>query len=249
MKLTIITVTLNNAVGLRKTVENVMSQTYADYEYIIIDGCSTDGSIELIKEYADKIVYWVSEPDKGIYHAMNKGIAQANGDWIIFMNCGDIFKDNDVLKYVFNKEIDSFTSILYGNVLIKGSNEIKYPSRISKSFFLFATICHQSLFVRRELFRDYGNFDLSYFIASDKEWLLRVFIAKNHFSYLNFDICIWDPVGASSANIDLFSKELKRIENEYFSIFEIFLFRFKNYLKNRLFYSIPKLINEGLKRG
>lgn len=243
-KLSIITVTLNNALGLRETIENVISQTYSDYEYIIIDGGSTDGSVEVIKRYANKIFYWVSESDKGIYHAMNKGIAKSNAEWVLFMNCGDMFANSEVLKNVFNSKIESQAKVLYGNVLVKGSNAIVYPSALSKSFFLFATICHQSLFTKRELFSRYGNFNLSYSIASDKEWLLRIFLAKNHFSYIDLDICAWDPVGVSSENIDLFTKETKEIEKLYFSFFEILLFRIVKFWQNRWLYFYRNFKNE-----
>src|ERR1035437_595442 len=110
-KLSIITVNLSNATGLRKTIESVISQTFTDYEYLIIDGGSTDGSLDIIKEFADRMSYWVSEPDGGIYNAMNKGIAWATGDWIIFMNSGDVFRNIEVLENVFNRNIEAKTQI------------------------------------------------------------------------------------------------------------------------------------------
>ena len=107
-KLSIITINRNNAAGLRKTIESVVSQTYTDFEYIIIDGASTDGSVEVIKEYAEATLpcgeglgerlYWVSEPDKGIYNAMNKGILKAQGEYLLFLNSGDWLVDKDVIK-------------------------------------------------------------------------------------------------------------------------------------------------------
>lgn len=97
-KFSIITINYNNKEGLRKTIESVVGQSFRDFEYIIIDGGSTDGSIEVIKEYAGKVDYWVSEPDKGIYHAMNKGVLQAHGEYLNFMNSGDEFYNNGVLQ-------------------------------------------------------------------------------------------------------------------------------------------------------
>jgi len=236
--LSIITINLNNALGLLKTVESVVSQTFTDYEYIIIDGGSTDGSVEVIAEYADRITYWVSEPDNGIYSAMNKGIAQANGEWVIFMNSGDVFRNYEVLANIFNRNIAAHMQILYGNALVKGLNKIlNPPATITKSFFLTGTICHQSLFARRELFDRVGNFRSNYAIISDRDWLLRVCISKNHFTYINLDISIWDPVGFCSQNPELFSKELLELEKNYFNMYEIVVFRFKNKfakLKNKL---------------
>ncbi|MDR2910496.1 MAG: glycosyltransferase [Bacteroidales bacterium] len=89
MKLSIITINLNNVAGLQKTIESVVKQTFTDYEYIVIDGGSTDGSADIIKQHANKITYWVSEPDKGIYNAMNKGIRVAKGEYCLFLNSGD----------------------------------------------------------------------------------------------------------------------------------------------------------------
>ena len=97
-KLSIITINLNNAQGLEKTIKSVVSQTYSDYEYIIIDGASTDGSVDVIQEYRNKITYWVSEPDTGIYNAMNKGILKATGEYCQFLNSGDILVDNNVTE-------------------------------------------------------------------------------------------------------------------------------------------------------
>jgi glycosyltransferase involved in cell wall biosynthesis len=103
MKLSVITINYNNCDGLRKTIESVVSQTFTDFEYIIIDGGSTDGSVDVIKEYAGRIDYWVSERDRGCYHAMNKGVKVAQGEYVIFMNSGDSFYTNDVID-AFVKE-------------------------------------------------------------------------------------------------------------------------------------------------
>ena len=111
MKLSVITINFNNRDGLRKTIESVVNQTFKDFEYIIIDGGSTDGSVDVIKEYADRIDYWVSEPDKGIYNAMNKGIDVAKGEYCIFMNSGDCFYVNDVYENVF-RELDGVDIII-----------------------------------------------------------------------------------------------------------------------------------------
>ena len=223
---------------MRKTIESVVNQTYTDYEYIIIDGGSTDSSLEVIAEYTDRITYWNSEPDNGIYNAMNKGIAQANGEWVIFMNSSDVFRNYEVLANIFNRNIEAHTQILYGNALVNGLNKIlNPPANITKSFFLTGTICHQSLFAKRELFDRVGNFNSNYIIISDRDWLLRVYVSKNHFAYINFEICIWDPIGFSSQNRELFSKELLELKKIYFNTFEIVVFRINNKfakLKNKL---------------
>lgn len=122
MKLSIITVNRNNTEGLRKTIESVVSQTYTDFEYIIIDGASTDGSVDIIKEYADRITYWVSEPDNGIYNAMNKGILKAKGEYLQFLNSGDWLVDEGVLQTMIKYTDD--VDILIGNIYLINGTEI-----------------------------------------------------------------------------------------------------------------------------
>ena len=140
MKFSIITVNYNNKEGLRKTIESVIHQTFNDYEYIIIDGGSTDGSVDIIKEYNDKISYWISEKDKGIYNAMNKGIRVSTGDYLLFLNSGDHLSENNVLEKVF-PYLDG-TDFVYGNEWKindrhKGNRpyEAVYPNKLDESFF------------------------------------------------------------------------------------------------------------------
>lgn len=115
MKISVVTVCYNAADTIEKTMLSVLNQTYHDIEYIIIDGGSTDGTVEIIRKYADRIAYWVSEPDKGIYDAMNKGIKVATGEWINFMNAGDSFVNSNVLDRLMNFHKDGL--ILYGNII------------------------------------------------------------------------------------------------------------------------------------
>ena len=116
-KVTVVTVTYNAAESLEKTILSVLQQNYSNVEYIIIDGGSTDGSVEIIKKYSDKIAYWVSEPDRGIYDAMNKGIRKATGEWINFMNAGDLFFHESTLSSVFSKQNHSLYDIMYSDVM------------------------------------------------------------------------------------------------------------------------------------
>ena len=125
MTYSIITVNYNNYEGLRRTIKSVVCQTYKDYEYIIIDGGSTDGSAELIRQYTDHLTFWVSEPDKGIYNAMNKGVAHANGEYLNFMNSGDCFYDENVLQ-TLKAHLDS--DIVEGQVFDQSTNRFSYKS-------------------------------------------------------------------------------------------------------------------------
>ena len=154
-KLSIITVNLNNAIGLRKTIESVVNQTFTDFEYIIIDGGSTDGSVDVIREYSEKITYWVNEPDKGIYNAMNKGIKIAKGEYLQFLNSGDFLIDNRVLKSIFDLERNE--DVLYGEAVLGDNLEkkIKFPPSpkiIDHEYFWTNTLTHQSTLIKRTLF-------------------------------------------------------------------------------------------------
>lgn len=180
-KLSIITINRNNKEGLRKTIVSVLNQSFLDLEYIIIDGGSNDGSVELINEYADKITYWVSEPDKGIYNAMNKGILQAKGEYLQFLNSGDWLVDETTLSKVFN--IQREADIVYGHlnclyesetIVHKALNE----NQLSLAYFYDDTLAHPSSFIARRLFND-CLYDESYHIAADKKFFVEQIILRN----------------------------------------------------------------------
>ena len=157
MKYSIITVNFNNRDGIRKTIESVISQSFHDYEFIVIDGGSTDGSVDVLQEYNDKITYWVSESDGGIYQGMNKGISKARGEYLNFMNSGDCFYSNDVLQkienYGYTADIITGRDYHYSEEKKQGHASIQ-PTRMSMITFYTSTLDHQSSFIKRELFRD-----------------------------------------------------------------------------------------------
>lgn len=169
MKYSIITVNYNNKEGLRRTIESVIHQTFRDFEYIVIDGGSTDGSADILKKYDSHINYWVSEPDKGIYNAMNKGIAQAKGEYLNFMNSGDCFYAPNILEKVtsYNYETDFIVGRDYHfNEEIQKGHASILPSRTTMIHFFVATLDHQSSFIRRELF-DNSPYDEEHKLVSD----------------------------------------------------------------------------------
>jgi len=155
MKYSIITVNYNNKEGLRRTIESVIHQTFRDFEYIVIDGGSTDGSADVLKEYDAQIDYWVSEPDGGIYQGMNKGIRKATGDYLNFMNSGDCFYANDILEKVsqYNSDADFIVGrdYHYSEEKKMGHASIQ-PTRLSMITFFTSTLDHQSSFIKHELF-------------------------------------------------------------------------------------------------
>lgn len=198
MKFTIITINYNNADGLRRTIESVVNQTYTDYEYVIIDGGSTDGSVDVIREYEDKITYWVSEKDKGIYNAMNKGVKVSHGDYLIFMNSGDCFFDNNVLSAVINEAINE--DIVTGKFVNSDTPDIIRGLKDSNITFISLYdefLCHQATFFKRTLFKN-RLYDETFKLVADWKFYTEVLVVNNGtFRMLNSIIAYFDSTGVS----------------------------------------------------
>lgn len=176
--LSIITVNLNNATGLKKTIESIKCQNFKDFEFLIIDGGSTDGSIDIIKNNENLINYWVSERDAGIYHAMNKGIQKAKGRYLLMLNSGDWLTNKTTLKGLKLK--NHHEDIIYGNnIWVEDANTYKsnYPRILTYSYLKQNSICHQASFIKRELHDRVGPYNQHYRITSDWEFFLLA-IAK-----------------------------------------------------------------------
>ena len=217
IKLSIISVNLNNGEGLQKTIESIVSQTFTNYEYIIIDGGSTDGSKEIIKKYVNKITYWVSELDKGIYDAQNKGILEAKGEYIIFMNSGDYFFNREVVLNVFKNKPSE--DVLYGDIIRVSTNKketVKFPKIMSFTFFNKVGLCPQSVFVKTHYHKKY-MFDLSYKIFADRKFYMTLLFSMKKFKQLNQIICYYDANGFSNSpkNRKLAIEEKERLNREF----------------------------------
>ena len=225
MKLSIITINRNNKDGLQRTIESVVSQTFQDYEYVIIDGASTDGSVDVIKQYADKITYWVSEPDKGIYNAMNKGILQAKGEYCLFLNSGDVFASSFVMEKLF--ETNPISEIVTGNMLKnypdkqtidKGQLYARMVKneKLTLLDFLKGTINHSPTIIKRNLFDRYGAYEESYKIVSDWIFFLKT-IGLNgvSVSYVDIVISYFDMTGISNIDSELLNYERKKAIEAY----------------------------------
>jgi len=224
MKLSIITINLNNVIGLRKTIESVINQTSDSYEHIIIDGGSTDGSVKVIenflqdKNYAKHVSYWCSEKDKGIYDAMNNGIDKASGDYCFFLNSGDTFCDTNVVKRVNEYCFDE--DIVYFNILkvCNGQSTLhKYSSSIiNEKFFYQNNICHQSVLIKTEL-QKRKKYSTNYKLVSDYAFLIDVLlIEKCTYRYIDDVLCNYDAeFGVSSREIDLMQNERFMVLRDY----------------------------------
>ncbi|WP_035362250.1 glycosyltransferase family 2 protein [Dyadobacter alkalitolerans] len=215
MKLSIITINYNNAEGLQKTIESVVNQTSQDFEYIIIDGGSTDGSVEVIHKYQDKCAYWISEPDRGIYHAMNKGIMQAKGEYCQFVNSGDYLQDSDVTERMLLNMPDC--SFIYGNRLrqINGRTEIErsYAGRQITLLDMYrSTFFHATAYIKRSLFEKYGLYDESFRIVSDwKFFLIAIGLNDEKVIYKDINVVWFDSTGISSTNLELDKLERRAV--------------------------------------
>jgi len=220
MKVTIITINYNNGEGLRKTVESVINQTIQDYQYIVIDGGSTDNSTEIIKKYKNHIHYWVSEPDTGIYNAMNKGIEKAEGEYLIMINSGDILVNNDILDTVFKK--NNMSDIIYGDILWN-DNQIEYeeefPENLTFQFFRTNSLGHQATFIRKSVYDRIGLYDENFEIVSDWKFLLTA-ICKYNVSYEHIPLlisnCGRDGISCDPANFNKISFERNEILKKEF---------------------------------
>lgn len=220
MKVSIITINFNNAVGLEITLKSVISQTVKSYEYIIIDGGSTDSSKNIIEQYLYNISYWVSERDSGIYNAMNKGVAKATGEYLIFLNSGDSFSDPEALQRCYDHiEKHPNADIYYGDIYVV--NDIKsaekwlkvHPKSLSLYFFKHNTINHQASLIKSELFREISIYPESYKVASDYWFFLKCFIYNKTFNHIGCPMVDYDLSGISSSNYKLYNFEKLSIWN------------------------------------
>ena len=219
MRLSIITINYNNRAGLQKTVDSVKSQTCKDFEWIVIDGGSTDGCKELIEQYQNAITYWCSEPDRGIFNAMNKGVKHANGAYCLFLNSGDRLHDNHVIEKVIPHLSDS--DFITGNECVVDSQyqEIrirKNPAVFDKYQLLIGCLWHQSTFIRTSLLKE-RPYDETFRVVGDWETTFYQLVLKNK-TYQHIDILVSDFVeGGISTDLKYAREESKSTIDRYLS--------------------------------
>jgi putative colanic acid biosynthesis glycosyltransferase len=227
----IITVVYNGEDFLEASIQSVINQTYENIEYIIIDGGSTDNTTKLIKRYKDKVDYWVSEKDSGVYDAMNKGIDASNGDFLFFLGADDLLADN-ILGKIFNDLKNKYV-LVYGNVQYNTGSFVK--SKFSYKTYLHNTIHHQAAFYDKNLFKNF-RYDKKYKISADYELNLIIFLKyKQNTLYMNNTFSICGDGGISINHANKSHLEMCSIRKKYFPIFinsilNIFL-KLKIYLK------------------
>ena len=236
MKLTIVTINYNNAEGLRKSLASVASQTYKSIEHIIVDAASTDGSVDVIREYAQKVesreprvkrVIWTSEPDCGIYDGMNKGIRKATGSYVQILNSGDILAAPDVTeRMMYAIEDCEYPAILYGNMIRDfgngklsrdlakckklNSKEMLHAEEVEWTMhdFIKGTVNHDPTYIRRDLYEKYGLYDENLKICSDWKWFVNaVVFGEEKLYYVPIDVTIFDTTGISETNLTFREQE------------------------------------------
>lgn len=224
MKISIVTINFNDVKGLKKTFDSVLAQTYKNIEYIVIDGGSSDGSAELIEKYQGKIAYWISEKDRGIYNAMNKGIAKATGDYIVFINSGDELSSDhaiaDIVPLLNNH------GVVYSDIEVSENGQAfsrrTYPPLVTFRFFVTSSIPHPGCFIRTDLFNQFGNYDETLKISSDWKWFVNV-LCKHNVSYTHSGLSTakfnLDGISSNPANLGVIKEEKEKVLKADFPLF------------------------------
>lgn len=213
--ISVVTVCYNAVAVIEATILNIIGQTYSNIEYIIIDGGSADGTVDIIKRYEQKVSCWVSEPDKGIYDAMNKGIARSAGEWVHFLNAGDAYSNThaleDYMGLFYERRVEA--DVLYGDVVCKFNfgNLLLKPGSLS-DFDSYFPISHPATLVKGEVLRE-NTFDASYRISADYDLLYRLYHKGCRFEYVPIPLVLFDAVaGISSTNPLLLYRENVRVQ-------------------------------------
>ena len=215
-KISIITINYNEPL-LERTCESVVNQTFKDYEWIVIDGDSTNPqTLETLRRYKENMAYFVSEPDDGVFDAMNKGIEQASGYWLIFMNAGDCFYNNESLKSMVPYiDQNKNCAVVYGGILREHKEKLEpyfiKQKRLDDLFFLVDTIMHQSSFIRRDMFVKYGKYRDEFRVVSDWAKFAQMYWAGEKFKSVDFIVSKYNLNGISStiSRDDIFMEYVK----------------------------------------
>ena len=243
-QITIVTICYNVKEELEKTIQSVQNQICKSYEFIIVDGGSTDGTLEVINKYSSCVTKWISEADNGIYDAMNKGIDLASGDWIIFMNAGDVFYDTEVIQQLAERNYSSNVGIVYGDVELdfgRAGKLIKCFKKFSKDDVVLE-MCHQGVMTRSDILKRI-HYDTSFRIMADLNSFNTIYNLGYILEYIPITFSTFEVTGGISSNKPLLSfKELcriKSIKKDSFEYKTLYIRAIIRYLLQRL---IPKRI-------
>lgn len=214
--ISIITVNFNDAKGLKRTIESVLQQTYPQIEYLVIDGHSTDGSKEVIKEYEDRITVAISEADSGIFNAMNKGLQHATGEFIQFLNSGDVFTSEMALAdFVHHSDFQG--DIIYGDYKFDKGFKV-YQDVVTPKYLMQTSLPHQSTLFHKSVFEQMGGYDESYTIIADRVFYVACFFSgKFKFQHLSYALVEFDLDGISNA--EAFKEKKKQEDRRMFEAY------------------------------
>lgn len=217
--ITVVTVVLNGRSSIESTIQSVLSQSYKYLEYIVIDGGSTDGTHDIIRKYQDRIDYWLSEKDNGIYDAMNKGIKLGRGEWIGILNADDTYHRHALERVAQEVVCHEDIGVIYSNIAYDTNRRknvlLRAPSMLKLSHFWRTPLYHPAMFVKRTIYKKYGTFDPTYLIAGDYELMLRYFLAGVVFRYVEDILADMKMGGASMRNVAIGSREVRQIAKRY----------------------------------
>jgi len=222
-----------------KCLASVANQNFQDLEVIIIDGCSSDNTVDLIKKFLDEHPglsnIFINEEDQGVYDAMNKGAERATGGWLYFLGADDELMDNTILSQIHNHllkkpKIDFF----YGNAFLRSNGEY-YDGRFKMRKLIKMNICHQAIFIKKNIFLELGPFDIRYPLYADWDLNLKVYMARKHVSYKNIVVVSYSNTGKSSREVDtVFEETLREIKKKFYSHYFNRLRSRVHYLRKRL---------------
>ena len=204
--ITVVTAVHNDAANIGATMDSVLGQTYSRIEYIVIDGGSTDGTVDVIRERSDRLTYWTSEPDGGIYDAMNKGIAAASGEWINFMNSGDRFHGAQTVAQLFGRGGPNADFVYGGHVWRAPACECIVPPRPLELMWQRTSFSHQTLFARTALMKA-RPFSMRYRIVSDYEFYFSHYVRGHRFHNSGAVVAVVSPGGVSDRGLWLRTRE------------------------------------------
>lgn len=233
-KISIVTVCYNAVDTIETTILSIINQGYANKEFVVIDGGSNDGTLDIINKYSDSIDFILSEPDHGIYDAMNKGIKASSGRWINFMNSGDVFYDNHVLSKTFaNRDIHEEVEVVYGDVCLKRGEALEDFKAVKLSlFYKCMPFCHQSCFVRSDII---SPFDTKFKLAADYNFFYHLYYSKGEkaFLYVPITISVYESAeGVSYRQLSTLMREFLYIRREHitshwFYTWFVYFYRYK----------------------
>ncbi len=236
-KLSIVTICYNEVNRIEATLQSVLHQTYTNYEYIVVDGASTDGTVDILHRHKEHFSVFISEPDQGIYNAMNKAISYCKGDYIYFLNGGDVLYEKEILTKIFSYEING--DLIYGNIAIKPLDKeqwiLQMPVQLTKTFLLKKTIPHQATFTHRDIFSKVGKYDESFKIVADyKLSLLAIYKYDFCLQYIPETFAVFELSGVSHVNADVRNQEKRKVQEEVFGKLNLNLFIAWITIKNKV---------------